>query len=169
MKKHCRECNVELNNHNWLKSQQKQKAYWCRTCKNAYQKKQDAKPGHQLRRKKYTKVWNKSNYNKLTKLNGKLNKSIPPGVYCIKDRGTIIYVGSSLSPYKRRSCHFSVNKFGGQINNSAVSLALSQGEIERENLTFEMLYYIDDFRERKNKEMELINSLFPIYNTSLTH
>ena len=118
---------------------------------------------------KYTKVWNKSNYNKLSKLNAKLNKSILPGVYCIKENGTIIYVGSSISPYKRRSCHFSVNKFGGAINNSAVAIALANKEIQREDLTFEMMDYIDDYRTRKNTELGYINELLPIYNTSLTH
>ena len=167
MKIYCRDCKVELNDHNWLKSLKKQKAKWCRVCRNKYQKVQDTK--NKGKRSIYIKKWCKTNYGKLTGLNAKLNKSIPPGVYCVKCKGIIIYVGSSVSPYKRRSCHFSVNKFGGEINNSAVAMALANKEIQRKDLTFEMMDYIDDYRTRKNTELGYINELRPIYNTSLTH
>jgi len=162
--KNCRECDTELIiGTNWTENSKKKSVYWCKTCRNKYQKVYDDARSED--KKEYLKVQNKKNYKKLTKQNAILNKSIPPGVYCIKEKGTIVYIGSSVSPYKRRSCHFSVNKFGGQINNSTVAKALAEGIVKRKDLTFELMEVIENYRNRKDREIELINHYQPLLNT----
>ena len=162
--KNCRECGTELIiGTNWTENSKKKSVYWCKSCRNRYQKVYDV--ANRDEKCEYLKVHNKKNYKKLIKQNAILNKSIPPGVYCIKEKGTIVYIGSSVSPYKRRSCHFSKNKWGGIINNSTVAQALYEGVVKREDLTFEMLEYIDDYRTRKDKEIELIGKYQPMLNT----
>lgn len=162
--KTCRECGTELIiGTNWTENSKKKSVYWCKTCRNRYQKVYDV--SRRDEKCEYLRVHNKKNYDKLVKQNAILNKSIAPGVYCIKENGIIVYIGSSVSPYKRRSCHFSVNKFGGEINNSTVAHALADGIVKREDLTFEMMEYIDDYRSRKDREIELINHHQPMLNT----
>ena len=162
--KNCRECGTELIiGTNWTENQKNRSVYWCKSCRGAYQKPYD-KAGRD-KKLPYLREFNKRNRNKLVKQNAILNKSIAPGVYCIKDKGTIVYIGSSVSPYKRRSCHFSVNKFGGVINNSTVAHALADGSVKREDLTFELMEQIDNYRERKDREIELIGKYQPMLNT----
>lgn len=161
--KNCRECGTELIiGTNWTENQKNKSVYWCKSCRVAYQKPYDlARRDEKL---PYLREFNKKNREKLIKQNAILNKSIAPGVYCIKEKDVIVYIGSSVSPYKRRSCHFSKNKFGGQINNSTVALAIANGVVKREDLTFEMLEYIDVYRQRKDREYELIKELQPKLN-----
>ena len=162
--KNCRECGTELIiGTNWTENSKKKSVYWCKSCRNRYQKVYDV--ANRDEKCEYLKVHNKKNYKKLIKQNAILNKSIAPGVYCIKEKGTIVYIGSSVSPYKRRSCHFSVNKFGGVINNSTVAHALADGSVKREDLTFELMEQIDNYRDRKDREIELINHYQPKLNT----
>lgn len=162
--KNCRECGTELIiGTNWTENSKNHSVYWCKTCRNNYQKPyDDARRDEKL---PYLREQNKKNYKKLAKQNAILNKSIPAGVYCVKEKGTIVYIGSSVSPYKRRSCHFSVNKFGGQINNSTVANAIANGIVKREDLTFELMEPIDDYRSRKDREIELISHHQPMLNT----
>jgi len=159
----CKKCNVELTNDNWAQSLQRSKLRWCNSCRRAYQKAYDGVRREE--KKAYIKVYNKKNYEKLAKLNANLNKSIPPAVYCVKEKDVIIYIGSSVSPYKRKSCHLSVNKFNGEINNSAVAQAMARGEINREDLSFEIMEEIVEKYQRHKRELELIRQYKPKYNT----
>lgn len=161
----CTKCNVELTDDNWTPSLKRQKLRWCKPCRSAYQKAYDS--ARREEKKAYLKKWNKTNYDKLAKLNAKLNKSIPPAVYCVKEKDVIIYIGSSVSPYKRKSCHLSVNKFNGMPNNSAVALAIARGEINKEDLTFEIMEEVVEKYARHKRELELINHYKPKYNTYL--
>ena len=162
--KNCRECGTELIiGTNWTENSKNHSVYWCKTCRSNYQKPYDL--ARNKKKKEYLKIFNKKNKKKLAKQNAILNKSIPAGVYCVKEKGIIVYIGSSVSPYKRRSCHFSVNKFGGQINNSTVANAIANGIVKREDLTFELMEPIDNYRSRKDREIELINHHQPKLNT----
>jgi len=119
-------------------------------------------------RKEYYKAYNKKNHAKQEEQNRKLNNSIPPAVYCVKEDGVIVYVGYSKVPYKRRACHLSVNKFGGVINNSSVSQAITDGILDRDKLTFEILEFIDDRPTGKQVEKTYITRLQPKVNTYAT-
>ena len=46
----------------------------------------------------------------------------------------------------------------------SVSQALSNGELQRDNLVFKMLEFIDDHKARLNREQALIQQHTPLYN-----
>ena len=119
-------------------------------------------------RKNYYKTYNKKNHDKQEEQNRKLNNSIPPAVYCIKEDNEIVYVGYSKVPYKRRACHLSVNKFGGVINNSSVSQAITDGLLDRDKLTFEILEFVDSRDMGKQREKTYIMRYQPKINTYIT-
>tara|TARA_Y100000004_G_scaffold145467_1_gene165949 strand:- start:66 stop:548 length:483 start_codon:yes stop_codon:yes gene_type:complete len=121
------------------------------------------------KRKEYYKAYNKKNHAKQEEQNKILNSSIPPAVYCIKEDDIIVYVGYSKIPYKRRASHLSVNKFGGTINNSSVSQAISDGLLDRDKLTFHILEFIDDRDTGKQREKMYIMQYQPKVNTYATN
>lgn len=99
-----------------------------------------------------------------------LERSIPAGVYLIKEKGTVIYVGESHIPYRRRKEHFAKYKDWYSVKHkSEVSKAIFRGELIREDLTFEMVHEgIDEgvkySKVREELERELILKYSPTYN-----
>ncbi len=98
----------------------------------------------------------------------KLYETIPPGIYGIYYNNELVYIGESIKPYTRKVRHFTkFTKIEHAYLNSAVSVALHKGEIQRENLTFKMLEFIDDTPTRKQREMCLIHQHKPLYNSDM--
>ena len=143
MNKSCNRCEVKLEEGvNITPSRVKNKQWQCKTCHNEYYK-------------KYYKN-NKSHYNQVQKQEHK----IPSAIYAILENKKIIYIGESKRPLGRIYHHFC--KTG--IKASNISMALFDGELERENLSYRILEKIEDKIERKSREQELITEYQPKYN-----
>ena len=95
------------------------------------------------------------------------NEIVPSGN--TEEDNEIVYVGYSKVPYKRRACHLSVNKFGGVINNSSVSQAITDGLLDRDKLTFEILEFVDSRDIGKQREKTYIMRYQPKINTYITN
>ena len=94
--------------------------------------------------------------------------SEPPGVYKIFDEVTdeVLYVGESIRPMRRRGEHMSKRKdIKKAYKNSIIGGMISEGKIDKTNLKFEIIEYIDDDEKRKDREVYWINELNPTYNT----
>tara|TARA_R110000737_G_scaffold272047_1_gene279120 strand:+ start:200 stop:688 length:489 start_codon:yes stop_codon:yes gene_type:complete len=142
----CNKCSVDLIvGENWRASSKKSGNHNCSLCSNKLSI-------------------------KYQKANPDIRNNILPGIYSIYNHDEIIYIGESTVPFERKGCHFSVaGKLGGKITDkmSAVSLALGRGELQRENLTFKMLEFIDDTATRKQQESLLIQRHSPRYNSDI--
>jgi len=180
--KQCKDCSVDLVvGENWRASSKKYGNYKCNQCNSksaiAYSKnnpesnKKAVKKwvsanrpptGNPKGRPKTGKPKMKSQY-----FNAKLKVTIKPGIYAVYNNDEIIYIGESDYPYNRKTMHFSrAGIRGGKIvdTTSAVSLALGRGEIQRDNLTFKIMEFIDDTDTRKAQEKCLIQRYKPLYN-----
>ena len=99
-----------------------------------------------------------------------MERSIPSGIYVIKEKGKVIYVGESDIPYRRKKEHFAKYKDWYSVKHkSEVSKAIFRGELIREDLTFEMVHEgIDEgvkySKVREELERELILKYSPTYN-----
>ena len=129
---------------------------------------------YKSRNKQHTKQYDKANEerfaeNRKKTLNRK-NNSIKAGVYSIYKGDEVIYVGESKRPYTRKGHHFSINgKKGGNTTTSPVAWALTNKELQRENLIFRMLEYVEDLETRLEREKYFIDIYNPIYNTYNQH
>lgn len=86
-----------------------------------------------------------------------LERSIPSGVYVIKENGNVIYVGESDIPYRRRKEHFSKYKSWHSVKHkSELSRAIFRGELNRNDLTFEMIHENIDAGVKYSKVREAI-------------
>jgi hypothetical protein len=95
-----------------------------------------------------------------------MERSIPSGVYMIRENGIPIYVGESDIPYRRRKEHFSKYKDWKSVKyKSEVSKAIFRNELEPSNLTFEMLHEnIDSGIKHSQIRKELENVEIQKYN-----
>jgi hypothetical protein len=168
--KQCSKCSVDLVvGDNWTASNAKQKAYICKECKNAYSSERYSKledknkyNGSEATKKAQSKYL-KSNKGK--KQYSQYHSKLEAGIYGVYDNDKLIYIGESGQPKQRSVGHFSKMKNLKQAKiNSNVCYALSIGELERVNLTFKMLEFIDDTPIRKAREKCLIQRHIPKYN-----
>jgi len=137
---------------------------YCKSC--ATKKQKDWRKDNPTYMKQYKKdnpekqqYYNKSSKKKLA--DKKLHNSIPSGIYGIYENTQLIYIGESNKPYKRKTDHFSNSL---ETNNSVIAQAIGRGELYHENLSFEMLEYVDDEFTRKQREKTLIQRYKPEYN-----
>ena len=92
------------------------------------------------------------------------------GIYGVYNNNELIYIGESGTPKNRQNLHFSKSgKLNGDVmkhkdRTSPISIALGIGELDRVNLTFKMLEFIDDTPIRKAREKCLIQRHKPVYN-----
>jgi len=73
----------------------------------------------------------------------------------------VIYIGQSKRPYHRACTHFSKYKNKSVSN---VANAIVSGELKRENLTYDVVEYIEDRQLRIQREREYIDMYKPKYN-----
>ena len=164
----CNKCSDKLvADVNWRTSSQTYGKYTCNDCLHIHQKNYY----HTDRGKEvYTRGINKYKKNNphiQHKASKKWNKSIESGVYGIYDNDELIYIGQSTKPAKRISTHFSYKgiRGGKAISTSAISTAIKNGELQRDNLTYKMFEFIDDTKARKLEEQRLIQQYKPKYNS----
>jgi len=111
----------------------------------------------------YSKQYYQDNKEQFSQYRNKINTSIPSGVYGIYEHAQLIYIGESGKPYSRIAIHFSNTT--NPDNGSPIAHAIGNGELQRENLSYKMLEYIDDDSARKQQETVLIQRYQPKYNT----
>jgi len=143
--KNCKKCKQDKDLSEYYKSH-KGKYYspWCKNCSK--QKNKQYRIDHPEKYRQYNK---------------KFHNSIPPGIYSIYNFDELIYIGESIKPYVRKGYHFS--NFS-ESSNSVIAQAIGNGELQRENLSFKMLEYVDDDSARKQRETVLIQHYQPKYN-----
>ena len=163
--KRCVDCETTLNpGVNCYYSMYSRKSYKCKTCKKKQSEKEHIKgwalPSYRARKNAYLEVYQNSE---------------PAGVYCIYNKDEIIYIGQSKQPRHRINGHFSkyINTNPGQFAN-AISVALVKGKLNRGDLSWDVLYYEDDYKKRIELEKmaienhNKINGEYPKFNTYYT-
>ena len=137
--KQCNKCGVDLIvNENWRAGFKRNYTYMCKSCVN-----KGTKPTG--RKTVYTK---EERAQRLQEKRLKLRNSIDAGIYCWKNNeGKIVYIGESRHPADRKFQH-GRSPFASRL----------------EGCTFEMMEYIDNERQRKIREFELIYTYEPILN-----
>ena len=160
MPKQCNQCGVDLIlGENIPPSRWKRNWYQCRPCNNLASRKLQPK------KNAYMREYYKSNKQHIKLVNKNIH-SINPGVYGVYNNGELIYIGQSKIPYDRMTKHFTKSK---KYVYSSVSQALSNGELQRDNLVFKMLEFIDDAPTRQAQEALLIQRHRPLYNSDIYH
>ena len=139
-------CSVDLIvGDNWTASMKRQYQYKCKAC--------------------YSKIVGKYSRTEAGKSSlEKLKCKIQPGIYGVYNNDKLIYIGESNKPYNRKSQHFTNQGLDNARKMSIISYALSKGELQRVNLTFKMLEFIDDKQSRVDRELELQQRYKPLYN-----
>ena len=138
----CSKCEVDLElRKNITPSRIKNKWYICSPCL----KKRDAK-------------YYKENKEQRLKTISKYRTSIPAGVYCIKYKGEIVYIGESKTPIVRRDYHF------GAKTSENISLVAQIIKGNKENYTFELLKKEENKNKRVKLETQYIEKYKPKYN-----
>lgn len=91
------------------------------------------------------------------------NKSIPAGVYVIKNIVTdeILYVGESSVPRHRWNRHKSIQENA----TSPISKLITSGELNKDHIDFSIIEEIKDGKERIEREKYWIKKLNPSLNT----
>ena len=182
--KQCSKCKVKkpLDDFHNSKSHVSGKGGYCKVCTKEYNTNRDKSKEHIYKatfdelHPNYMKEYfqNKDNMRKNNaseaskKSKQKYNIKISAGIYAIYNKDELIYIGESGEPLYRSTTHFSKRKDLKQAKNSSnVCYALSIGELDRVNLTFKMLEFIDDTITRKQREAALIQRHTPIYNSDM--
>ena len=162
----CVDCEIELNpGVNCYISMYKLSSYKCKSCKK---KQSDIEhlvkwqiPSFRAQKDAYLR---------------KYHKQEPAGVYAIYEKDEIIYIGESGKPIQRFIAHFSKhkrNKDSNQFQNP-IQLALIKGEIDRIDLSWDIIHYEHDKKLRKEKEVKAIKNhyitfgSYPKYNKNHT-
>lgn len=158
MGKQCRKCSVDLIvGDNWSASQQKNYNYNCKSChSNEFHN----SPTFKDIQKKY------SSSSKALKRKNIRQTSIPAGIYGIFYDCKLVYIGESAKPYTRKTQHLSKLGFKGGTKEECATVVCQQ-KLNRDNLRFKMLEFIDDTVTRKQREAALIQRYSPIYNSDM--
>lgn len=135
--------------------------YVCKVCANdinkPYYKEIKSKSDYKDKVKKYREKHKVSHLKNVIKL----QQSIEAGIYGIFEDCKLVYIGQSVEPYTRMVNHFSSC---ATSQCSAIAPLIASGEIQRDNLRFKMLEFINDTSTRKAREKCLIQRYEPIYN-----
>ena len=145
----------------------------CTRCKvdksfTEYNKNPICKDGLQSWCKSCQKEFNRKNVDYHSKKMQEYWASESPGVYKIFDEvtGDVLYVGESIRPERRRGEHLYKRKDTEKAyKHSIINGMISEGLLDNTNLKFEVIEYVDDKEERKERETYWINELNPTYNT----
>tara|TARA_B110000483_G_scaffold57879_1_gene72416 strand:- start:517 stop:1047 length:531 start_codon:yes stop_codon:yes gene_type:complete len=144
---------------NWIASDIKENNERCRQCCRDYKNARNRTPKGKI----YVALQNKKTITSKKKYEHK----IPAGIYAVYNNDEIIYIGESKYPSARKCDHFTIaGSRGGNIekNPNIIAKALGRGELQRDNLVFKMLEFIDDTPTRKQQEQRLIQRHIPKYN-----
>lgn len=151
----CTDCETPLNpGVNCYYSMYSRKCYKCKVCKKKQSQKEHIKgwvlPSYRAKKNAYL---------------AKYHKIEPAGIYVIYEHDEIIYVGQSKAPRQRVNGHFSkyINENEGQWPNP-MSVALKKGTLNRENLSWDVLYYEDDKKKRMEIEYMVLDNHYKIHN-----
>jgi len=153
--KFCTECEVDLTpGTNCYASQYKRHIYICKSCRAERAKQEHIKyyslPHWRDKKKEYVKDYRSEE---------------KPGVYFIRYRTEIIYIGESKKPVARRCVHFSKYKNENHWQ-QPIQLDLLNGKLDRQHLSFEVVVNEDDDKKRREIEADFIRIHQPIYNTN---
>lgn len=155
MDKKCRnkECNVDLIvGENFTQSRLLNSDYICKQCYYLYNRKYTGASDMLGRPIKHDNNEQRKKYRWLSNL--KQKNKIPPAVYCWKHKDKIIYIGESNHPNFRKAQHLTKGK-------SNVTEYLKENKDE---VSFHVLEYIDDKKERQIREFELVYQYKPSFN-----
>ena len=160
--KTCNKCQEgkELNDFSKNKATKDGLQIICKSCNKAHNDGYNA--NHREYFKDYTKQYILEHKEHYKALMVELYNKLKSGVYGIYENDVLIYIGSSVTPSRRKYQHFSRCE---TVNNSAVAKAYVNGILKGNKLEFRMLYTIKNEVDRRNKEYELIKALQPIINT----
>ena len=172
--KNCKICKQDKKLSEYYKNKNGYMGYgsYCKTCtKQKYlQRYFDDPKKYKQRKKQYMKQWYQDNPNYMKQwyqdnpnYMEKFFNSIPPGIYGIYENTQLIYIGESVTPYRRIAIHFSNTT--NPDHPSLIAQAIGNGKLQRENLSFKILDYIDDNNARRQRESVLIQRYRPKYNT----
>ena len=169
-KTNCNKCSVDLIvGVNWSISNKKQGGYKCILCQREYDR--EYVKNNLNTHKKHCKKWQLNNPDKYQKIYDDYKSKISAGIYGIFNDCKLIYIGQSHRPNNRRCDHFTIiGAKGGKIDykgKSNISIALTEGKLQRDNLVFKMLEFIDDKHTRKQREAVLIQRYKPLYNSDM--
>lgn len=172
MGKQCNKCSVDLVvGENWYASSKKNSTYNCNACQYARFKSYNYDmhtPERIAAARRNDKKSYQNRKHRILATKDKSKRKIKPGIYGIFSDCKLIYIGESKQPLSRSHNHFSrIGLRGGKKKtrtSSPVALALTSGELQRDNLVFKMLEYIDDTPTRKQREQRLIQRYKPKYN-----
>ena len=140
----------------------------CKECHGVKMKEYRQDPIFAKNNRLLSKQWRTDNKAHETSLIKKNQRSIPAGIYGIFNDCKLVYIGQSITPYRRVGNHFSIMACLKQAKIvSNVCYALSIGELQRDNLVFKMLEFIDDKHTRKQREAVLIQRYKPLYNSDM--
>ena len=161
----CSKCKLELSLDMFSKNKYAKDGLqiWCRVCANerstAYYK---VNPEKVIAN---AAAWHKANPEKVTASVNKMQHSIQPGVYMVKNLITgSIYVGQSETPYQRKTQHMSIRKSKKGFNTNQW-LNKDLNKYGREAFVFEILEHCakEDLKEREDF---YIRTLKPYYNSA---
>jgi hypothetical protein len=156
--KNCKKCNVELIvGENIAPSMFKNSDFKCKECKKQLNKKWVKDNAE------YSTQYRKTERSRSSRI--KFQHSIPPGVYEILYKGIRKYVGQSKQPYHRIVRHFSkYSNLEDAYSMSPVCYKLTIGEIQREDLSFNILEFEDDKQRREEIEQRYIDESTGLWN-----
>ena len=158
--KNCKICKQDKKLSEYYKAN-RGKTYnsYCKECSKQISKQ------HRIDNSEHYKQYYQDNKEQIYQHVNKNTHSIPPGIYGIYEQNDLLYIGESATPYRRMKYHFSNLKDLNQAYKlSPICYALSIDELQRENLSFKMLEYVDDDSARKQRETALIQRYQPRYN-----
>lgn len=99
---------------------------------------------------KYIYKWMEKNIDRNIDIQNKYQSKVAGGVYCIKYKGEIIYVGSTNQPIRRMNVHFSTIKTCNNIGK--INKLHSFLGYDKKDFSWNMLETIDDTNTRIEKE-----------------
>ena len=159
----CTDCEIELNpGKNCYLSMFNKGGYKCKSCKKKQSKVEHVKywqmPTYVERKAKYVAIYHK--------LEG-------AGVYAIREKDEVIYIGESSQIKQRVTSHYSKHLSKDHWQ-SPIPEQLAKGKIDRDDLSFEVLERIDDDLTRQSRETYYLdkhfddNGAYPKFNTYKT-
>jgi hypothetical protein len=164
--KNCKICKEDKPLSEYYKRKKGYRGYksYCKTCTRQKSKQYyiDNPEKHKQSNPDYIKQYYQDNKEQINKYHCNIYQSIPPGIYGIYENTQLIYIGESVTPYRRIANHFSNSL---ETTNSCIAQAIGNGELQRKNLSFKMLEYVDDKSLRLEREKFYIEKYNPPYNT----
>jgi DNA-dependent RNA polymerase auxiliary subunit epsilon len=132
----------------------------CKECRTKHWKEKVDYNQNRLR----SKIYYKENSENIIRVKNEYYKTTPAGVYQItnKETGEVLYIGESSKPTMRWNQH--KTQMDLEKVNSPISKEIVLGNINKENLHFELIEEVDDKKLRLEREKYWIGRLSPKFN-----